>query len=385
MATLPFELAMPQALALLPLALLPLVPLVPAFGRRGDELGVGSTRWLPRDPLGTVAECLWRVLAVATIACLVVALARPATEGTRIERVGRGAEILVLLDRSSSMDAQIRLPPPALGEAPRAAITKNGVVRESLTRLVAERPDNRYALTMFNAAPMPSVPFGDDPALVRAGLDASGIGRGPSDTEMGRALIAAVETFDGRAYTGSRAIMLVSDGGARLDEETRERIRRGLARNRVALYFVYIRSSPNSPNLERVSTVAAELASDVASLEEIALHVFFGSLESEYRVFEADDPESMSTAVTAIDERQNLPLTWFERVPRVDLTRPWLALACAGSLVLLGLSVLRRGATSAVRVTPLPRSGPALPSGTTLASPSAGRPAVATAADGAGA
>lgn len=341
--TLPVDFLAPGALLLLPLALLPLVPLLPALRHRGDELGVGSTAWLPGDPVGTLVEGLWRALAVLTIASLVVALARPASAATRLERIGRGAEILILLDRSSSMDANIRLPPPALGEAPRASITKNGVVREALSRLVAERPDNRYALTMFNVAPMPAVPFGDDPALVQAGLEASGIGRGPSDTAMGRALVAAVEAFDGRAYTGSRAIMLVSDGGARLDEETRSRVRRGLLRNRVALYFVYIRSSPNSPNLERVSTVADDLASDVAALEEIALHVFFGSLESEYRVFEADDPESMSAAVTAIDEAQNLPLVWFERVPRVEHTRRWLAAALAGSALLLGLSLLRRG------------------------------------------
>ena len=340
--TLAVDFAVPAALALLPLALLPLAPLLPRLGARGDERVTGSVAWLAPDPLGTAAEGLWRASAALTIACLVVALARPASAETRIERVGRGAEILVLLDRSSSMDAQIRLPPPAVGEAPRASITKNGVVREALTRLVDERPGNRYALTMFNVAPMPAVPFGDDPALVRAGLAASGVGRGPSDTEMGRALVAAVETFDERAYTGSRAIMLVSDGGARLDGETRERVRRGLARNRVALYFVYIRSSPNSPELERVSTVAAEIADDVAALEEIALHVFFGSLESEYRVFEADDPESMAAAVTRIDERQNLPLIGFERVPRVEHTRAWLVAALAGSVLLLGLSTLRR-------------------------------------------
>ena len=336
------DFGVPAAFALAPLALLPLASLLPSLARRGDEHRVGSTTWLPTDPVGTLAEGLWRATAVATIACLVVALARPASAETRIERVGRGAEILVLLDRSSSMDAQIRLPPPAVGEAPRAAITKNGVVRDALDAFVAERPDNRYALTLFNTAPMAAVPFGDDPALVRAGLAASGIGRGPSDTAMGRALVAAVEAFDGRAYTGSRAIMLVSDGGARLDEETQREVRRGLARNRIALYFVYIRSSPNSPNLERVSTVAAEVADDVAALEEIALHVFFGSLESEYRVFEADDPESMAAVVTRIDERQNLPLIGFERVPRVDHTRAWLGAALGGSLLLLGLSALRQ-------------------------------------------
>ena len=328
------DVARPLALVLLPLAALPLLP------RRGDadRLTYPSVAWLPVDPVGERVEIAWRVLAAATIACIVVGLAGPGRSEAREKRVGRGAELYVLLDRSSSMDATIRLPPPALGEAPRASVTKNAVVREALTTLIRERPDHRYALTLFNAAPIRVAPFGEDAELVVAGLAASGVGRGPSETFMDRALLAAIDDFADREYTGSRAILLVSDGGARLDAETRDEVRRGLARERVALYFVYIRSSPNSPRLERVSTVAD------TDVEEVALHVFFEGLDTEYRVYEADDAASMAAVVADIDARQNLPLTRFERVARIDLSRAawWAALGCCAALA--ALTPLRRTA-----------------------------------------
>lgn len=329
------DLARPLALALLPLALLPFVP---ARRARADETLLPSLVWVPRERAGAWAERVWRALGALAIAATVVGLAGPGRSETSVERIGRGAELYVLLDRSSSMDATIRLPPPILGEAPRAAVTKNAVVREALGALVRARPDNRYALTLFNAAPLRVAPFGEDPALVLAALEASGIGRGPSETSMGRALLAALDDFRGRAYTGSRAILLVSDGGARLDAETRRRIARGLARERVALHFVYIRSSPNSPRLERVSTVAdADL-----EVEEVALHAFFDGLETEYRVHEADDPESMAEVVAEIDASQNLPLTRFDRLARRDGTRvAWVA-ALGFAVALLALTALRR-------------------------------------------
>ena len=328
------DLARPLALALLPLAALPLVP------RRGaaDRLTYPSVAWLPVDRLGERVEIAWRALAAATVAAIVLGLAGPGRSEALEQRIGRGAELYVLLDRSSSMDATIRLPPPALGEAPRASVTKNAVVREALTTLIRQRPDHRYALTLFNAAPIRAAPFGEDAELVVAGLAASGVGRGPSETSMDRALLAAIDDFAARDYTGSRAILLVSDGGARLDARTRERVRRGLARERIALYFVYIRSSPNSPRLERVSTVAdAEL-----EVEEVALHVFFDGLDTEYRVYEADDAASIAEVVADIDARQNLPLTRFDRVARIDLSpwAWWLALGCCTALA--ALTPLRR-------------------------------------------
>ncbi len=325
----PVDFDAPRLLLLLPLALLPLLR------RRRDSLTFPSIDWLPLDPVGRLAQLVWQLLAMLTIAVIVVGLAMPGQSDTRTERIGRGAEISILMDRSSSMDAEIRRNAPKPGEQPQPTQSKNDLARKALSWLLSQRPKNRYALTLFNTAAIRVAPFTDDVAIVQAGLDASNIGRGSNQTNMGLGLLAAIDGFNGRDYTGSRAILLVSDGGARLDDAVRKSIQRGLRRNRISLYFVYIQSDPNSPNLELVGTDAD------ASTEEVALHVFFAGLGSEYRVFQADDPESMAAAIIQIDQLQNLPLIYYERIPRIDYSRGFFIAALTCCTLLAGLTATR--------------------------------------------
>ncbi len=326
---LPFDFEIPQMLALLPLALLPILR------RRHDSLTFPWAGWLPEDPAGRLVQLTWQLLAIFTILFIVVGLAGPGKSETVIERIGRGAEISILLDRSSSMDATIRRNAPGLGEQAQPTQSKNDVVRKALSWLLRQRPDNRYALTLFNAASIRVTPFTEDVAIVQAGLDASDIGRGASKTDMGLGLLAAIEGFEGRRYTGSRVILMVSDGGARLNDDLRKRIRQGLERNRIGLYFIYIQSDPNSPNLELVGTDTNE------TVEEVALHVFFAGLDSEYRVFQAEDPESMRAAVKQIDQLQNLPLIYYQRVPRVDFSQLCYIAALTCCALLAGFTATR--------------------------------------------
>ncbi len=327
-------------LLLLPLLLLPLIR------QRNDALSYSWTELLPQDGLGKIAEWVWRILALLTLLSLIIGLAGPGRSETQVEKIGKGAEISIVMDRSSSMDSHIRRASNSQEDKTKElnkqlswlqagqSQSKNDVVREALGWLLTQSPHNRYALTLFNSAAMRATPFTDDIAIVQAALDASDIGRGPSKTNMGRGLLAAIEAFEGRSYSGSRVIMLVSDGGARLDEKTRLAISEGLKKNRINLYFIYIESSPNSPNLETVGADA-----DTAS-EEIALHLFFQQLGTEYKVFQAADPESLNEAVQHIDEQQNLPLIYFEKIPGTDYSRSFFiaALICCSVLLLLSMT-----------------------------------------------
>lgn len=323
------DFTLPYWLLLLPLALLPLLP------RKRDVIDFPWSGWIPADSTGSLLKAFWSGFAVLTFVFLIVALAGPGRSELQIERIGRGAELSILMDRSASMDTNVVQVELKAGELPRESHTKNDVVREALSDLINERPENRYSLSLFSVAPIHVAPFGDDPDIVLSGLSASGIGRGPNKTNMGLALVSAIERFDGRSFTGSRAILLVSDGGAKLDEVTREQIRTGLNRNRISLYFIYIQSGVNSPDLETVG-IDADAATD-----EIALHLFFKQLGTEYKVFQADDPDSMAAAVTEIDQLQNLPLSYFEQIPRIDYSR-WLYFAALGCcLALAGLTAVK--------------------------------------------
>ena len=323
------DFAHPWLLALLPLALLPLLR------RRSDTLVFPALAWLPPDPLGRRLGWLWRACAILAMACTVIGLASPGRSGAQLQRFGHGAEALILMDRSTSMDAII--PPTGLVGAAGGLSdgeSKNMVARPLLTEFVTKRPDDRFALTTFSTSVMPVAPFSDHNQAVLAGLAATGIGRGLPNTNMGAALQEAISAFQRRSYSGSRIILIVSDGGAKLDSATQLRISEGLARNRIGLYFIYIRSNSISPNLKEMSEDMAAPAAAHES-DEVALHRFFLSLETPYRFYQADDADAMAAALAEIDRQQNLPLSFFERMPRQDDSATFfIAALCAGALLL---------------------------------------------------
>ncbi|OED38205.1 hypothetical protein AB833_20815 [Chromatiales bacterium (ex Bugula neritina AB1)] len=319
----------PLLLLLLPLALLPLL------SNQRDAIDFPWTHWLPADRTGQRIHRLWQTVAALTMALLVFALAGPMSSENVIERIGRGAEISILLDRSASMDSEIRRAMPKDYQPKQATQTKNGIARESLTWLLAQRPENRYALTLFNVVPMRVAEFTDDTGILQAGLDASGVGRGPKETNMGVALLAAIDTFRQRPYTGTRALLLVSDGGAKLDALTRKRVSEGLKQHQISLYFIYVQSGINTPDFDLVGT-------DVKTRsEEVELHLFFKNLGTRYQVFQADDLDSMGEAVASIDSQENQPLTYFEKIPGVDYSR-WMYFAALLSCAVLAAIALVR-------------------------------------------
>ena len=307
----------PAMLLWLPLALLPLLP------RRGETLPFSWAAWIPRDRLGRWLGFVARVAAALAIAAIVVGLAGPVRSHLEARRTGRGAEILILMDRSGSMNGVM-----ASKGVNTSGVSKNAVARAALTDFVDGRPNDRLAFMMFGISPVLAMPFTYDHAIIRDAIDGTKIGRGQPDTQLGRGLIAAIAQFDERPWTGHRAIVLVSDGGALLDAAARARIAEGLERNRIALYFIYLRSSVFSPELDR----AAQAEGDSP---EAQLHRFFLTLKTPYRLFQAGDAGAMTAAMNEINRQQNFPVSFVERLPRQDRS-PWcfaLALVCCALVI----------------------------------------------------
>ena len=330
-----FDFTHPWALLLLPLALLPLLR------RRRDTLPFSYAPLLPRDPVGEVTGWVWRAIASLALMTTVMALAGLGKPQSQVPRVGHGAEILVLMDRSRSMDDHML--PSDWRKLDRSLLLyhlgrgqpKAKVARDLLARFVAQRPDDRFGLMFFSTKPLSVVSFTQHDEVVQAGISAADVGRGLANTEVGRALLAAIAEFDKRIYSGSRIILLVSDGGAFLDPPTQQRILAGLARNRIALYWIYLRSY-NSPTLDNSDP-------DRTNAPEIDLHRFFQTLRTPYRAYQAEVPEDLAKAVADVGRQQNLPLDFMEEVPRQDYSRRFLvaAIACCG-LLLAGRSLSLR-------------------------------------------
>ncbi|CAB3765155.1 hypothetical protein LMG29542_05062 [Paraburkholderia humisilvae] len=317
-------------LALLPLAALPL------SRRRIDSLPFPCVAWLPRDPIGRFVSVLWRVAAMLAIAAIVVGLAGPGRSNLQRQVMGAGGEILILMDRSASMDAELGRGLARLPNGIAGGESKKQVASRALATFVARRPNDSFAFVLFGLQPMLAVPFTRDHAIVDAAMEATSVGRGMPDTRLDAGLSYAVRLFDGRPHTGGRAIVLVSDGGARLDAMARERISAALAQDSVALYFVYLRSGVYSPDL-------TDIAPQFNHSAEAELHRFFQSLRTPYHLYQANDAEHMAAAMSEIGRRENQQSVLIERLPRQDRSTVCFvaALVCCAALICIS-SVQKR-------------------------------------------
>src|SRR5205085_8872508 len=184
------------------------------------------------------------------------------------------------------------------------------------SEFIAGRKEDRFGMIVFSTVPIRVLEFTQKTEAIQAAIAAGDVGRGLSETNIGLALQSALSSFEDRPYTGSRIVMLVSDGGDRLDSDARERIAYQARKHRVAIYWIYLRSA-NSPGLVLEKDEAPE---NVEAVPEYALHRFFQSLGSSYRAYEAGNPEALRNAIEAVNRLENLPITYLDTVPRRDLS-----------------------------------------------------------------
>ena len=311
----------PWLLWLLMLAALPLL---------AQPGGALNNAWLALTPRDRASEALgWvlRMVGVLALVALVVGMADPYRPEYNVERVGKGAEIVLVLDRSRSMDQGFAGARPAGGavkgtgpealdyyfsQTPgRLRESKGKVARQLLADFTAKRPDDRFGMIVFSTLPIRVIEFTQKNEIIQAAIAAGNIGRGLSETNIGLALQSALSYFDDQPYTGSRIIMLVSDGGDRLDSDVSERVAYLARKHRVAIYWIYLRSA-NSPGLMLETGEPPENADTVP---EYMLHRFFESMGTPYRAYEAGNPEALQKAIEAVNQLGLYWLTLNETAP----------------------------------------------------------------------
>jgi mxaC protein len=214
--------------------------------------------------------------------------------------------------------------------------SKGRVAHRLLAEFAAKRREDLFGLVLFSASAVPVMSFTQNPEMIQAAISAGGIGRALSETDVGRGLLTAAEFFDHRVYAGSRLIVMVSDGGAQLEPEMKERLTTILKRNRVGLYWIYIRSTGS-----RGLHPEAGEAEGTPPSSEHALHTFFEGLGVPYRAYEAEDPDALKRAISDVGRLENLPIQYQELLPRADLATLCYTVAAAGCLLLFAAALLR--------------------------------------------
>lgn len=309
------EISYPIVLWLLPLALLPF------FRPNRTTLSYGWLAMMPRDSLATVLGILLKLIGAVTIAALILGLSGLHRSEVALERVGHGAQIVVLLDRSRSMDetfnqGRANHDPSKLFNEEQQREIKGKVARKILAEFASKRPQDMFGMVAFSSYPMRVLEFTQKQEVIQAAIRAGDVGRGLAETDLARGLFSALSFFDNQPYTASRTILMISDGGARIDLETKRRLALQMKRNRVGLYWVYLRSV-HSPSLFDVSSDEVN-PNDTSS--EIALHEFFKSLGSPYQVYEAESSNAIERAIQDVNRLENRSMTFKELVPIRDLS-----------------------------------------------------------------
>ena len=196
------------------------------------------------------------------IASMAIALAGPGRPETQVTRTGYGAEIVVLMDRSRSMDQRMlpsdwrtidALDLPSQAPRPRA-----GQIPGRARSAGAIRPSAPYGSIRGDVLQHQPIEcrFVHPARRSGAGGDRGGRRRPRPGRHRRRSGDArAIGEFEPRPYSGSRIILLVFDGGAHLDDATRRRIRAGMLRHRhralLDLPPIVQQSDPRCPRSRR--------------------------------------------------------------------------------------------------------------------------------------
>jgi mxaC protein len=297
----------PWLLAALPLALLPLLN----KGMR-DHAHPG-VMLLPQDPLSDLLAWLLRVFAMLAMAGLVLGMAGLHLQGQSVERIGHGAEIVLLLDRSNSMDNSFagRTPNGTDGEE-----SKSAAARRLLTDFVNQREHDLIGVAEYSTAPLFVVPMTENKEAVKAAIAATAT-PALAYTHVSKGLGMALSFFERPIVYGSRMIVLVSDGAAAIDPDSEQKLRQWFKEKQVRLYWLFLRTA-NSPGI--YDQPADPRDDNAQAMPERYLHQFFTSLNIPYQVYQAESPDAMKQAIADISRLENLPIHYFERIPRQDLS-----------------------------------------------------------------
>lgn len=314
------------------LYLLPLM-LVPLFLGTQQQEGYPSLSVFPPDRLSQTIAWGLRIAGMIAVGGLVLGLSGIAFRERKIERFGQGAHIVLLIDRSASMNDTFAGRQPTGGEE-----SKSSAAKRLLKDFVIERKQDRFGIAAFSTAPIHVVPITDHKGIVLDAIDA--IDRpGLAFTDVGRGLGMALSMIDEDVLPGSRAIVLVSDGVAVIGRRVQEALRTDFARRPVHLYFLYLRTEGAN---SMFATPPSNAEDTPQALPERHLNKFFQSLRIPYRAYEAENADAVKAAIEDIGKLEQTPIVYTERIPQYDLSRWAYALAALAQGLLLAAKLCAR-------------------------------------------
>jgi mxaC protein len=318
----------PWVLWFLPLAILPLVL------QRSHAKSYSWVNMLPKDPLSDLIGLILKILAVFTLLFIILGLSAPHTLAQKVERTGVGAQIALVLDRSASMDDPFSGSNDMSGNTT-VGETKSVAAARLITDFVKSRQQDMFGMITFSNSAMYVLPLSENKKAVIAAVAATS-GNALFQTNIGSGLTSSAGLFDKVPDSGSRAVILLSDGAGRVDADTQQKIKDWFDRLHISLYWIVLRQ-PGGLSIFNENYKPQE---NQPLPPEIELYEFFQTLKTPFKAYEAEDPKSLQFAMNDINEREKKAIKYFEKIPGRDYSNICFAIAAFMIGLLLGVKYL---------------------------------------------
>ena len=317
------EILNPWAFSLLPLALLPFV-LKSHQGKMYTWLEM-----MPQDTFSDRVNLAVKVITSLLLASIVIALASPRGSDEKVQRAGKGAQTVMVIDRSVSMDH-----PFAGDSSGHAAEIKSATARRLITQFIDSRPYDMMGVVGFTNSALYGIKITTNRDAIHAAIDAA-TSPSLSQTNIGSGLTEGVGLFDKIESSGSRAIILLSDGAGKLSPRIKFLLSERLKSRKLSIYWIVLREPGDA------SIFSKEVYEEERVPNSIQLHKYFQSLNLKYRAYEADNPETLQSAIQDIDAREKKVIKYTETIAGYDYSRIFIILALIFGVIVLIIKNLR--------------------------------------------
>jgi mxaC protein len=210
---------------------------------------------------------------------------------------------------------------------------KSAAAARLITDFVKSRTNDMIGMVSFSNSGMYVLPLTDNKNAIISAVRATA-GNALFQTNIGSGLTTGAELFNKVPDSGSRVMILLSDGAGRIDAATQEKIKDWLGRFKISLYWIVLRQ-PGGISIFNTSYKARD---DEALPPQIELNEFFKTLHSPFQAYEAEDPKTLQKAIEDINQKEKKPIKYFEKIPGQDYSTHCFIVA---ALMMIGLLMLK--------------------------------------------
>lgn len=309
------------------LILIPLVAL-PFLVSISDKTAISSIKIFEQDSISKKITLLCRFLMALIIFLLILVLANPWSKSTTITQIGKGAQLVFLIDRSVSMAK------PFIGDDDNKSEIKSLATRRILKDFISQRPSDMIGIVGFSNSALYASKITKNRNYTYAAIDAA-TGSAINQTNIGSGITSGLFMFSEIETTGSQALVLLSDGAGKISKRVKERIAEMFSEKKINFYWIIIRE-PNDVSLFSGNTYLEGREPTVIKLDK-----FFRSLNTEYKAYEAENPDALSSAIADIDQKEKKPIKIERDIPGKNYNPSILKLLLAVILSLIAIKNIK--------------------------------------------